>query len=118
MKGWASSTPCNAPRCPRPTLRLLKPFLVVKAKLVLQRVGAEAAHTGGLQRGMRGDERAGEIDRAAALLDHGGAESGCGRVERGIEHAEIGGEPDQVQTRDIALAQISRQPRRSMAVIL
>src|SRR5215510_2805653 len=61
-------------------------------------------------------ERAGGVDRAAGVFDHGRVEARLARVERGPGNAEIRREPAQEDVPDAVLAQIPGEPGGALAV--
>src|SRR5258708_34567423 len=60
-------------------------------------------------------ERAVAVDGAAAILAQHGGQSLAPRVARRVADAEIGGEADQADALEAALAQTSGEPRRAAA---
>src|SRR5947209_11769543 len=63
-------------------------------------------------------ERAAGVDPSRRVLDHGRGEAGLSGVERRPGDAEVRGEPNEERLLDAALAQVTGEPRRRLAVRL
>src|SRR2546426_1173102 len=77
----------------------------------LDALDAGAGHVG-----PRLGEGAPRVDASSGVLDHGRREPRLTRVERRPPHAEVRGEPDQVDVAETALAQVTAEAGRGLPI--